>query len=110
MVIGFALAGVLALFPVLGGTVATGVVMLMLWGLAFGGMPVSMQTWVMRSAGPESTEAASALNNSVYNFAIAFGALMGGVVADQVSVSGVLWVGGGLALLTTVVMVRAPKP
>jgi predicted MFS family arabinose efflux permease len=110
MVIGFALAGVLALFPVLGGTVATGVVMLMLWGLAFGGMPVSMQTWVMRSAGPEATEAASALNNSVYNFAIAFGALMGGVVADQVSVSGVLWVGGALALLTTVVMVRAPKP
>ncbi|WP_433237400.1 MFS transporter [Streptosporangium sp. CA-135522] len=68
------LAAILALFPVVGGNAIGGVSLLILWGLAFGGVPVSAQTWILRAA-PQSAEAATALNTSVFNLVIALGAL-----------------------------------
>ncbi|MER5966064.1 MFS transporter [Streptomyces sp. NPDC002057] len=101
--LGVALAAVLAVFPLLGGTPVGGTVLLIAWGLAFGGVPVGVQTWILRSA-PDSAEAATALNTSVFNLAIALGALFGGIVADHVALSGVLLTGALLAVPTTVAM------
>ncbi|MFI6598410.1 MFS transporter [Nonomuraea sp. NPDC050536] len=103
------LAAVLALFPLVGGNTVGGVSLLIMWGLAFGGVPVSVQTWILRAAG-QSAEAATALNTSVFNLAIALGALFGGIVADNVAIAGVLWFGAILAVLTSLAVARVRKP
>jgi len=102
------LTGVLALFPIIGGTAVTGVALLIVWGLAFGGVPVAVQTWILRAA-PDATESATALNTSMFNLAIALGALFGGLVVDGISTNGVLWFGAVVSLLTTVAVLTAPK-
>ncbi|MFH8369621.1 MFS transporter [Streptomyces sp. NPDC018031] len=99
------LTTVLAVFPLVGRHPVSGTVLLLVWGLAFGGVPVSVQTWILKSA-PEATEAATALNTSVFNLAIALGALTGGIVTDHVAASGVLAVGAVLTLLTTAAVWR----
>ncbi|WP_308164404.1 MFS transporter [Nonomuraea sediminis] len=100
------LAAVLALFPLAGGTPVTGIGLVLLWGLAFGGVPVGVQMLIFKAA-PDAAEAASALNTSVFNLAIALGALFGGIVVDTVTLTGVLWLGAALTVLTTLVVLRA---
>lgn len=102
------LTAVLAVFPLAGGTPVGGTILLIAWGLAFGGVPVGVQTWILKSA-PDSTEAATALNTSVFNLAIALGALFGGIVADQVTLTGVLLTGALLAVPTTLAMWSARR-
>ncbi|MEU9192392.1 MFS transporter [Streptomyces hundungensis] len=97
------LTAVLALFPLIGRTPVSGAVLLIGWGLAFGGVPVGVQTWILKAA-PESTEAATALNTSVFNLAIALGALFGGIVADHMALTGVLTTGAVLAVLTSLAL------
>ncbi|MFI6978560.1 MFS transporter [Embleya sp. NPDC050154] len=100
------LTAVLAIFPLVGRTPIGGTALMIVWGLAFGGVPVGVQTWILKSA-PESTEAATALNTSVFNLAIALGALFGGIVANNVALTAVLTTGAVLALPTTLAMWRA---
>jgi predicted MFS family arabinose efflux permease len=83
-------AAVLATFPWIASTTPLAALLLMLWGLAFGGVPVAVQTWIVRAAGSE-VEAATALNTTAYNLAIAAGAFTGGLIVDATSVSAVLW-------------------
>ncbi|GAA3469198.1 MFS transporter [Nonomuraea roseola] len=97
------LAAVLALFPVAGGNPIGGVALLIGWGLAFGGVPVGVQTWILKAA-PNSAEAATALNTSMFNLAIALGALFGGLIADNVVIAAALWFGAALSILTSVVV------
>lgn len=103
--LGVTLAAILALFPLLGGSPLSGSALLILWGLVFGGVPVAVQTWIFKGA-PDATEAATALNTSVFNLAIALGALLGGVVVDAVAVTGVLWFGALLTALTSLAVWR----
>ncbi|MEU3607284.1 MFS transporter [Streptomyces sp. NPDC035033] len=84
------------------GPVAAGAV-LVLWGLGYGAVPVTFQTWILVAA-PDRTEAASSLYVSVFNLSIALGALLGGLAVDHVATTSVLWIGGGLTLLTVLVL------
>ncbi|MFI0366259.1 MFS transporter [Actinomadura sp. 1N219] len=93
------LTAVLALFPLLGATAVTGVALLILWGLAFGAVPVTVQMWILKAA-PDHAEAATALNTVVFNLAIALGALFGGLVVNGASATAVLWFGAALTVLT----------
>ncbi|RPF29481.1 putative MFS family arabinose efflux permease [Streptomyces sp. Ag109_G2-6] len=103
---------VLALTAVLPGPVA-GTGLLMLWGLAYGGVSVSLQGWMLRAA-PRAAEAASALMVAMFNFAIAAGALAGGLAVDRVSVPAAPLTGAALMLLAaltvTVHLRRGPNP
>ncbi|MEU7897189.1 MFS transporter [Nonomuraea sp. NPDC049152] len=103
--LGVTLAAILALFPLLGGSPLSGSALLILWGLVYGGVPVAVQTWIFKGA-PDATEAATALNTSVFNLAIALGALLGGVVVDAVAITGVLWFGALLTALTSLAVWR----
>ncbi|MET9342238.1 MFS transporter [Nonomuraea sp. NPDC003804] len=103
--LGAALAAILALFPLLGSSPLSGSALLVLWGLVYGGVPVAVQTWIFKGA-PDAAEAATALNTSVFNLAIALGALLGGVVVDAVAVTGVLWFGALLMLVTSLAVWR----
>ncbi|MFC0599521.1 MFS transporter [Streptomyces palmae] len=84
--------------PLLGRGPVGATALLLLWGVAYGGVSVTTQTWVTDAA-PHTREAASALFVGAFNVAIALGALLGGQVADRTTLSGVLWCGGALAVL-----------
>ncbi|MFD0351390.1 hypothetical protein ACFQ0M_45775 [Kitasatospora aburaviensis] len=71
-------------------------------------MPVGVQTWILKAA-PDSAEAATALNTSVYNLAIALGALFGGIVATHLSLNGVLTTGALFTLLTALAVWSARR-
>ncbi|MET9512964.1 MFS transporter [Streptomyces flavidovirens] len=87
-----------------GASAVAAAALLVVWGLAYGGVSVSAQNWLMAAA-PARHEAASALFAGVFNAAIALGALLGGRAADRYGVPGPLWLGGALALVGTVAVV-----
>ncbi|MEU7278045.1 MFS transporter [Streptomyces sp. NPDC045431] len=97
LVISTALAASVLLMPLLGLSVAGACILLILWGLAYGGVSVSTQTWLALAA-PEAREGATALLVGVFNGAIALGAFAGGRVADGLGTRSVLWSAGVLAL------------
>ncbi|MDI3424242.1 MFS transporter [Streptomyces luteolus] len=76
---------------------------LVLWGLGYGAVPVTFQTWVLNAA-PDASEAASSLYVSMFNLSIALGALFGGLAVDHIATTSVLWIGGGLAIVTLLVL------
>jgi predicted MFS family arabinose efflux permease len=102
------LAAALALFPVAGRTAIGGAVLLLVWGFAFGGLPVSVQTWIIKSV-PDGIEAATGLNTCMFNLAIAVGALAASAVVGAVSVTAVVLLAAGLVVLTPIA-VATTKP
>ncbi|MFD3881193.1 MFS transporter [Streptomyces microflavus] len=105
LVISAVMAATVITLPWLGGSVALAAVLMAVWGLSYGGVSVSTQTWILLAA-PDAREAASSLFVGVFNGAIALGALIGGLAADGIGITAVMWVGGALsvgALVTTTV-------
>ncbi|MBP8538391.1 MFS transporter [Streptomyces sp. MK37H] len=98
MVVFTLLAAAELLVPVAGATTAGAAVLLLVWGLAYGGVSVTCQTWALHAA-PDAREAASALYVGVFNVAISLGALLGGRAADGIAVPSVMWFGGALVVL-----------
>ncbi|MFE3772341.1 MFS transporter [Streptomyces sp. NPDC059122] len=105
------LAAAVLLVPPMGQ--AAGVVgaaaLVAVWGLAYGGVSVGTQTWLMAAA-PDAREAVSALFVAVFNAAIAVGALAGGRAADGWGSDGVIRLGGVLVVgaLLAVALGRGP--
>ncbi|MYS57194.1 MULTISPECIES: MFS transporter [Streptomycetaceae] len=95
------------------GGVRTGVavVLLAVWGLAYGGVSVSTQSWLMVTA-PHAKEAVSALFVTVFNTAMSLGALAGGRAVDVFSLAGAMRLGGLLVLaaLVAVVLTGSLRP
>ncbi|MGA5821730.1 MFS transporter [Kitasatospora sp. NPDC094028] len=100
-----ALAGVTlaaGLLPSATGSPAAVMLVLVVWGAAYGGVSVSTQTWV-RTADPARIEASAALWAGVFNASIGLGSLAGGLVVDQaghraVLLTAALCTAGGLLL------------
>ncbi|MFJ1958971.1 MFS transporter [Streptomyces microflavus] len=111
LVISAVMAATVIALPWLGGSVALAAVLMAVWGLSYGGVSVSTQTWILL-ASPDAREAASSLFVGVFNGAIALGALIGGLAADGVGITAVMWVGGALAVgaLVTTAVGRSPAP
>lgn len=86
-----------ALFLIVGDSNLGGIVLLV-WGLAYGGVSVGLMTWMMKAA-PRAMEIATALYVGVFNVAIALGAWAGGLVLDEVGLTANLWMAGGFATL-----------
>ncbi|MBF6136235.1 MFS transporter [Nocardia otitidiscaviarum] len=78
-------------------TAATAAVTLVVWGLGYGAVPVTLQTWILDTA-PQDPEAASSMYVSAFNLSIAFGALFGGLAVNGLGAGSVLWLGTALAL------------
>ncbi|MFD7492178.1 MFS transporter [Streptomyces sp. NPDC059832] len=93
-----------ALLPVLGRWEAGAVALLVVWGVAYGAVPVCSQTWFAKAA-PDAPEAASVLFTASFQATFAIGALAGGAVLDRLSVSAVMLLGGAVAALAVVVTV-----
>jgi predicted MFS family arabinose efflux permease len=103
LTISLALTAAMPLFVLLGQSPVTGALLLIVWGVAFGGASVGLQTWMIKSA-PRAVEAASSLWVAVFNLSIGLGALVGGVIVDTLALQGVLWLGGACALLAALVI------
>jgi len=69
-----------------------------LWGLGFGAVPTTSQTWISR-AEPHRVEAAGGLVVATFQLAIALGAALGGVLLDTTSVQTVFLAGGVAVVL-----------
>ncbi|QKW32720.1 MFS transporter [Actinomadura sp. NAK00032] len=85
-------------FPLLGRWEAGAIVLLIVWGVGYGAVPVCSQTWFIRAA-PDAPEAASVLFTSSFQATLSTGALVGGVVVDRTPLSTVMLLGGAAAVL-----------
>ncbi|MDQ8934321.1 MFS transporter [Acinetobacter rudis] len=72
----------LLLFAAYGNSQSISIVLLLVWGMAYGGVSVSLMTWMMRAA-PKQVEIASAFNISMFNLSIGLGAFTGGFIVDH---------------------------
>ena len=110
MVVGISvlLTTAVVLLAVVGAGLVDTVVLVVLWGLAYGSVPVTLQTWI-RAAAPDAAEAAASMYVSMFNWAIALGALLGGFAVDGLGTSSVLWLGGGLAILAALAVAVTRK-
>ena len=59
---------------------------IVVWGIAFGGLPAMLQTRMLHTASARMRDLAAALFTTSFNFAIGFGALVGGLLLDQFGV------------------------
>ena len=99
------LALAMVLLALAGTSVISAGVLMVLWGLGYGAVPVTFQTWILDAA-PDANEAASSLYVATFNLSIALGALLGGWAVDGVATTSVLWIGAALALLALLVTTR----
>jgi predicted MFS family arabinose efflux permease len=76
-------------------------VLVALWGMAFGGVPVAWSTWSTRIV-PDEAESAGGLMVAAVQLAIATGAAVGGLVFDATGVNGVFV--GSVAILAVAVV------
>ncbi|MFG3423683.1 MFS transporter [Micromonospora sp. NPDC047730] len=102
-----ALASATALLPEFGATTIGAMMLLALWGVAYGAVPICSQSW-FTAAG--ATEAASVLFTSSFQATIAFGAILGGVVVDATSPSVLMILGSGAALLAALIAAGSTNP
>ncbi|MEU9122506.1 MFS transporter [Streptomyces sp. NPDC048506] len=96
------LAAATLLLPVVGLGDVGALALLIVWGIGYGAVPVSVQAWFARSA-PDAPEAASVLFTASFQATISLGALAGGAVLDSTSPSAVMTIGGATAVLVVLV-------
>lgn len=80
-----------------------------LWGLAFGAVPVCVQLWVFR-ADPRQAETSAALMVTVFQLALAAGAGGGGLVVDHAGLRINYVIGAAAVLLAVVLLRRSGEP
>lgn len=101
-----ALVGIAALGMVLIPVQTTGLALLVaLWGLAFGGVPVAWSNWVARAV-PDQAETAGGMVVAAVQSSIAAGAALGGLVFGLGGVTGVFVTAGAVMLLAALVIAR----
>ncbi|MGI5341287.1 MFS transporter [Streptomyces sp. CA-181903] len=105
-----AAAGLLAaatlLLPVLGGGPAGALVLLAVWGVAYGAVPVASQALFVRAA-PDAPEAASVLFTAAFQATFSLGAFAGGGVLDRTSPAALMTLGGCVAAVAALSAVAA---
>lgn len=108
------LRATLVLMPALVGGAAFGMIWLpvhgtvlmllvALWGLAFGGVPVAWSNWVARAV-PDQAETAGGMVVAAVQSSIAAGAALGGIVFGLGGVAGVFMIAGAVMLLAAIVI------
>ncbi|WP_274918247.1 MFS transporter [Streptomyces sp. WZ-12] len=90
------IAVVAGLLPAVRGSGAAVVVLVLVWGAAFGAVPLSLQTALMRAV-PEAPEGGMAAFVTTVQVSLAAGSLLGGVLVDGYGLSASLGTGAVLA-------------
>ena len=96
-----ALAFVLFVFTFTAGNPITAVLTVLVWGaFAFGNVP-GLQVYVVKLAEkytPDAVDVASGLNIAAFNVGIALGAVVGGLIVEEMSLLDTPWIGGLIVL------------
>ena len=79
-------------------------VLLVVWGLVWGALPLGMQTW-MSTASPAGSETGLALFVTTIQLAIAAGSVLGGAAVSSFGLAADFWLAGGVAIVGAVVLV-----
>lgn len=107
---GVALSVGLLLTPLLLLSVGTSfggaIVVLVVWGLTYGGVSVGLMTWMMKAV-PRAMEVAGSLYVGVFNIGIAAGAWAGGWWLDRTGIQGNLWIAAALSLAALILCLIA---
>lgn len=82
---------------------------LVLWGLAYGVIPVGWSTWVTRAIADQA-ETGGGIQVAVIQAAILSGAAVGGVIIDRFTVTGVLVAAGAMMLIAAVQVLTQLSP
>ncbi|MBU2239283.1 MAG: MFS transporter, partial [Gammaproteobacteria bacterium] len=85
------------------GAIAPTAVLVAIWGMAFGGVPVAWSTWITRSV-PDEAESGGGLLVAAIQVGIATGAAAGGLVFDVSGALGVFTI-AALILLAAAIIV-----
>ncbi|MCD0484118.1 MFS transporter [Streptacidiphilus sp. ASG 303] len=101
-------AAAAALLTLLSGAAPAVVALVVVWGAAFGAVPLALQTWILRAT-PGTPEGGMALLVSASQIAIAAGSFTGGMVVDAYGIRADLALGAALALLSAATHLR-PRP
>lgn len=88
--------------PLFGHDAFAATTLVMVWGLGFGAMPISLQNWMFRAA-PDGMETGGALFVATAQVALASGAGVGGLAVDHLGVPSAMVAGGVFALATAAV-------
>jgi predicted MFS family arabinose efflux permease len=84
---------VVLLAPAIGSSTGLALGLVVLWGLAFGAVPVCVNIWMYQAA-PGAYEGGSALIVTVFQIALASGAFGGGLVVDDAGLTAAFLVAG----------------
>jgi predicted MFS family arabinose efflux permease len=101
------MAGTILLLPLVRSYLDGVSTLLVVWGLAFGAMPIALQLWVFKAA-PEALEGGAALLVSTFQIFIALGSVVGGRVVDTYGTSAVM-LGGGCTAMIGLLLVRLSR-
>jgi len=93
----------------LGSLPVAAAIMVALWGLAFGAVPVAWSTWLTRTV-PDQAESAGGLLVAAIQLAITVGAAAGGAIFDLRGATGVFAASGLVLLLAALLIVSAVRP
>jgi predicted MFS family arabinose efflux permease len=86
-----------------GTTGGVAVVMVGVWGLAYGGLSIVCQAWIAREA-PEALETGGAFYVAVVQASVSVGAWFGGMLVDDVGVAYVMVASGVVALFAALLV------
>ncbi|WP_439693401.1 MFS transporter [Curtobacterium sp. SP.BCo] len=98
------LAVSVVLLPLLAHSVVGVFVLLVVWGLVWGALPLGMQTW-MSTASPGGSETGLALFVTTIQLAIAAGSVLGGAAVSSFGLAADFWLAGAVAVVGAVVLV-----
>ncbi|MDL2406940.1 MFS transporter [Rhizobium calliandrae] len=89
------------LLPVVGVSQAGVLLLLAIWGLSYGAMPVALQMWMAKAA-PHVAEGGMALFVANFQISIAVGSFVGGLVVDGFGLFDAMYFGGVMSALSLV--------
>ena len=100
----FVLAGAVVLLPLLAHSVVGVFILLVVWGIVWGALPLAAQTW-MAGASPSGVESGLALFVTTIQLAIAAGSVLGGIAVTQLGLAADFWLAGGVAVIGAIVLI-----
>ncbi|PPF89215.1 MFS transporter [Subtercola sp. Z020] len=94
-------AGSIILLPLVAGSSTGAFLVLALWGVIWGGLPLAMQTWVIDAA-PAVAEGGLALFVTTIQISIAAGSTVGAIAVSSAGISFDFWLAGAIAAVGAV--------
>lgn len=102
------LAASVILLPLLAQSLVGVFVLLVVWGLVWGALPLANQTWMLAEA-PNGAEGSLALFVTTIQLAIAGGSVIGGVAVNSIGVGFDFILAGGIAAVAAILVVTVGR-